>query len=178
MVMQILLPILVICLGAFFFGPKGDKDKKGDGHITMSDLQLLIPLMLAATIFFVLYGQLADSFGPDFAEPVFQEEQELASLRSHDATTGSFGFLGVGSIEDELFYSYYRLDQGAYRPEKVSGDKNDIWVHEEDRTSGRVEVYDLTFTKWWHWILFNPPDGDAYHFYIPEGSIQRDFVLE
>ncbi len=172
MVMQFLLLTAGI-LGGLLATRGSSKDA------TPNDIMGIVVGVIVGFVLFMGYGKaVADHYGPDFAEPVFQEEQNLASLRSHDATTGSFGFLGVGSIEDELFYSYYRLDQGAYRPEKISGDKNDIWVHEEARIGGRVEIYDLTFRTWWHWVLFTPPEGDAYHFYIPEESIQRDFVLE
>jgi len=104
------------------------------------------------------------------------EEIELVSLRNSDGLHGTF-FLGCGAIGTEQFYFYYQKWGEGYKPGKVQVGNREF-VYEQTRGNGILRVYTYQFVNPNHrWYAIDWP-SQKHEFYIPVGSLKKNFSLE
>ena len=113
-------------------------------------------------------------------------ESELASLADGSSVSGSF-FLGSGSVESEpVFFFYRQQGNGSFRLEHRDADKVSIVETSSDPRMVTLCVDYSHVPTWFEWPLFNssPPtyedcrDDDPTTFYVPEGSIKSNYILD
>lgn len=103
-------------------------------------------------------------------------QARLVSLRNADGVNGTF-FLGTGSIGTDQYYFYYKEVEGGYQPGKVLV-ANNVTVHEENRQDALMQRYVWQFTSsTYEWFGFTWPH-EKYDFYIPQGTLKKNFVLQ
>ncbi len=102
------------------------------------------------------------------------ETVELISLRDSKEISESF-FLASGYVGVREYYFFYKKVDKGYQADKLETNKN-ITILEENTESGRIEVYEekVTDPSWKPWTL-SRKEAKKYKFFIPEGSIKRDF---
>jgi len=96
---------------------------------------------------------------------------ELVSLSNSITQEGSL-FLGTGSVEGELIYSYCYRSNGGIQMSHIPAEKTTIF--EEDVTQPRIEVYSLK-GKIFGMVNDTP---SKYHVYIPNGSIWQGYDVD
>ena len=96
---------------------------------------------------------------------------ELVSFSNGTTQKGSF-FLGTGSLEGELIYSYCYRSNGGIQMSFIPAEKTTIF--EEDVTQPRIEVYSLK-GKIFGMVNDTP---SKYHVYIPNGSIWQGYDVD
>lgn len=109
----------------------------------------------------------------------------LASLREKTVGEGTF-YLGTGSVKGIDYYSYYRKWEGGYKKEKITAQaldkcKTDTIVYEHPNLkTGELKLFKRVFVENWYEYLGASDliECNKYQFHIPEGSIQKGFVLE
>lgn len=99
----------------------------------------------------------------------------LVSLRSGNATTGLF-FVGLGSLGEDLCYFYYEKVGEGYKPGKIKVDDN-VTVFEQPREDAERVMYSLEFKNSVLDAFAISPGIKKYEFYIPNGSLRKEFVL-
>ena len=110
------------------------------------------------------------------------ETIELISLRDSENISGRH-FLGTGSIGTKQYYFFYKKAGKGYQPGKIEVDDN-IIIFEENRTNGEIKKYKEKFIdspryRSWRLISFmTMPRNEKYEFFIPEGSLKKDFTLD
>ena len=103
----------------------------------------------------------------------------IYSLQDNSLTKGTF-FLGGGSINEHLVYSYYEKGNYGYRLGYTYADEVEII---ESNSVPRVEksrpiiIRKKPFYKNMIWIM-TPPSRDRTTIYVPVGTIIRNFNLD
>ena len=102
-------------------------------------------------------------------------------MRSNDGTSGQFSgflFMSAGFVEQRETYFYYlKTPDGGFQPAHVEADSNTI-IYEQDRKDGKVIFYHAAFRNPnLKWIAF---ERTLYRteFYVPKGSIQKQFTVQ
>ncbi len=158
-----------IPLALYLFRTSNRQFNTGGGWLT----SLMIGSMFAALG--IIPAMIIGEFLP--LEYRLDQSYELYSLRQGDTLGGQF-FLGSGSISGQEMY-YYNIahPDGSYSPEELSTN-NYIRVHEEDRSDGRLDVYRThLINNNFIWLGLPPDTRYQYHFYIPNGSLERNYIL-
>jgi len=97
---------------------------------------------------------------------------ELVSMRDDRTWGGSF-FLAIGSIGERDYFMYYsKNDLGEFRKRKIYYE-NAI-IH-EDNTSPRLVIVKVHSDNP---FLLPFISYEEFHFYVPQGSIIREFSLD
>jgi hypothetical protein len=113
-------------------------------------------------------------------------QSRLVSLADGSSTHGSF-FLGSGSVDSEpVFFFYRESDDGSYRLEHRDAEYVSIV-----ETSGvpHMETLCVDYShlpRWFDWPLPRSEapnysdcrDNDPTTFYVPEGSIKSNYILD
>lgn len=106
---------------------------------------------------------------------------QLVSMRNADGETGSIKgsvFLIAGSIGQSSTYFYYTTtSDGGFRQQKWTPN-NDTTIYEEDRAGGEVVQFDEQLAKPWMAWFGEADDRLRMDFYVPVGSVQKQFVLK
>ncbi|MDD5547946.1 MAG: hypothetical protein PHN74_03600 [Candidatus Pacebacteria bacterium] len=104
---------------------------------------------------------------------------DLVSLNNSAETEGNF-FLDCGSIGQIEYYFFHKeLEEGGYKRDRVSTRK-DVTVYETNDRKPALELWDRVIPKECKiWRILDPRYrcDRKYKFYIPKGSLKRDFVL-
>jgi len=132
------------------------------------------------TVIMALVGCLpALIFGIPFEKQWVETEQvKLLSLRSADGVKGNF-FLGSGSIGTKQYYFFYKEKGVGYQPGKVEANGNVIVYEEEGRHDGLIKTYKKEFTStFWVSLIAQTWPSERYDFFIPVGSLKKDFILQ
>ena len=106
-----------------------------------------------------------------------ESQARLVSLRNTDGVNGTL-FLGTGSIGTSQHYFYYREVEGGYEPGTVVLATNNIIVHEEHRQDAWMRVYVRQFTNPTYILFGLVWPHERYAFFIPRGTLQKNFVLQ
>ena len=138
-----------------------------------------------STVLLVAFAAVAFGVGLGFASviglavPKHWTEPEtikLVSLRDGDGISGHF-FLGTGSIGTTQYYFFYKEAGRGYQPGKVAV-ANNVIIFEEKRQGGDLKVYtDQFVSQCFEWVAMNW-QSQKYEFVVPEGSLQKNFVLQ
>lgn len=100
--------------------------------------------------------------------------QQLQSIATGDKISGRF-FLGSGVINDELVYNYFvKTPAGSYY--ETYAPVNESTVYETDGQP-RVETWRSTSENIWL-NIFADNGGEAYEFYVPNGSVVQTYTLK
>ena len=133
-------------------------------------------------VIFSMVGVLVISLPASF---IFSDEvtveHKLVSLKDGSSVSGSF-FLGIGGVGEDAEYSFYEQDtDGKFHLEQVDADRASIV--EYDGTPKMTESCDDYGDS--PWLLTWPISYDSVDcydrdvvFYVPEGSVKTDFVLD
>ncbi len=111
------------------------------------------------------------------------ETHELVSMGRTDHTTGKF-LLGSGHLDGAPKYTFYQKVGEGYKLKTVLATK-DVLVFEQDRHEGELRIYKAILTdkkrRTWRWYsvfhFWEMNMGEHYHFYIPAGSVDKQFSL-
>lgn len=104
------------------------------------------------------------------------ETTKLVNLRDNDSINDRF-FLGFGSINATQYYFFYEEIGSGYKPGKVAAADN-VTVFEEKQEGGELKTYSYQFVSpSFRWIALKR-QHQKYEFFVPEGSIKKDFVLQ
>jgi hypothetical protein len=110
-----------------------------------------------------------------------QERVELQSLVDGSSTEGQF-FLGSGVINDVSTFTWYeKSGDNSYVQERAYADDSIVHFSEEEPHYVRYEktYEDQEFFQTWGVSIGGGQELDEeYHFYVPEGSIVRNFELD
>lgn len=101
--------------------------------------------------------------------PCFAKTEDLVALSQQNQLKGGgfWFFIGTAHIEGkEYFYYYSGSEKDGYKLNKISNSGNDVLIKEGTATDSAKVVIDKCGYP------------DKYTFYIPEGSIIRDFTLD
>jgi hypothetical protein len=134
--------------------------------------------IIVGVMVMVMVGVIPALITGNFLEKTWEqtEQIELLSLRNNDGVSGHF-FLGSGSIQSEQYYFFHKKSGDGYQPGRVKADDN-VLVHESEGQGGMAKVYTRKFVNKRHeWYAACWP-SEKYEFFIPNGSLQRDFVLK
>ena len=109
---------------------------------------------------------------------------KMISMRSSDSVAGEIHgglFMISGFIGGAEYYHWYEQNGDAIEPKQVKA-AGGIYIYEQDRADGQVKIYDW-HNKYPSWaLLIGLPDpeatGQTYEFFIPKGSIKREFKLQ
>lgn len=125
-------------------------------------------------VFSMLFGMIFNIAGAGIAgyHQVKFSESSIIALQDGSSTSGSF-FLGSGSIDSDPVFFYYEDDNGTYRLKHVLADDASVI---ESSGPARVDIYKNKANS----ELFGLPfsDDTTYIFYVPNGSILRNFALD
>lgn len=104
---------------------------------------------------------------------------KLLSLRNNDGMKGNF-YLGCGSIESKQYYFFHKEKDAGYQPGKVEADKNVVVYEEDERHDGSMKIYTREFanTSWALELIAQCWPSNRYEFFIPAGSLKKNFVLQ
>lgn len=99
-------------------------------------------------------------------------EHSITALQDGSSTRGSF-FLGSGRIDSDPVFFYYENSDGVYRLKHVFADEASVV---ESSGPAHVDVYKNKANS----ELFGLPfsSDTTYRFYVPNGSILRNFTLD
>lgn len=104
------------------------------------------------------------------------ETTKLVSLRGSEGINGNF-FLGTGSIGTSQYYFFYKEVGKGYQPGRIEIDDN-VMVFEEERQYGEIKTYTYQFVNpSLQWIAMDS-EIEKHEFFIPDGSLKKDFVLK
>ncbi len=135
----------------------------------------LVVFAVIAFIVGILFASIIGAAVPKhWIEP---KTTKLVSLRDSNSISGHF-FLGTGSIETTQYYFFYKeAGQGGYQQGKVAVADNVI-VFEEKRQNGELKTYTYEFVNpFFRFVAIYYP-SQKYEFFIPEGSLKKNFVLQ
>ena len=130
-------------------------------------IEILNVMLVGILIFFGGNGLTAYFTIPKYSMP---EEYQLANLHDDTLTEGFF-FLGTGSINEERCVFYRYEEDGGWKLDSVEADL--AIIYEEERSDGELIIYKPTLLSWFWSIYYD----DRYEFYIPEGSIIREYEV-
>ncbi|GEM_PF-5533823 len=104
------------------------------------------------------------------------EETALVSLRNSDTVSGSF-FLGTGTVNGRECYVFFKVVGSGFELAKLNAEAG-VTVHEEDRGDGQLVRLETAFVdpQAHYWAMLGEPET-RYAFYVPRGSIRRNFNL-
>jgi hypothetical protein len=147
--------------------------------IFLSERSFDIALRLAImpSIFFGLIASaLCSGLIPDYTYKVAKTET-LACLQDGNSTSGSF-FLGCGTINGTMKYTYYAKDEDGYvlRQEVADEDVKIKYTNDVphiDKLYPRLKNRSLIAK-----LTFFPLASVKTIFYIPQGSIKQDYTLD
>ena len=100
---------------------------------------------------------------------------ELVSLRDDSGVSGRF-FLGTGAINENQYYVFYKKIGSGFQQGKVEVSDN-VTIFEEEREDGEVKLYIYQFVNPSSWLWSLDYEEKKWEFFIPKGSIKRNFVL-
>lgn len=104
------------------------------------------------------------------------ETSQLVGLRNSEGISGNF-FLGTGSIDSTQYYFFYKEAGQAYQPGKIEVGDN-VVIFEDKREGGELKVYTYGFmSKSFEWVAVDW-QSHRYEFFIPDGSLKKNFVLQ
>ena len=109
----------------------------------------------------------------------YTETIKLVSLRNSEGAQGRF-FLGTGTIDHTQYYFYYQqVEGGGYKPGRLEIDDNIVVYEEKAREDGELKIYEKQFLHLHEMLTLIAMfcSGDKHEFFIPEGSIKKDFKL-
>ncbi|MBM3261279.1 hypothetical protein FJY93_02570 [Candidatus Kaiserbacteria bacterium] len=145
------------------------------GEMMQSLLGGLFGALVGTLVGLITAGVVGATFPTHWVE---SETVPLASLRSTDGLSGSF-VLGSGIIGTTSYYFYYeKTPDGGYQPGKVEA-TNRVTIYEQaGRNVGELKVFKLAFVhpsvKWFGIV----PNEYSYQFFIPEGSLQKKYIVQ
>ncbi len=140
----------------------------------------------AATFFFGIFASIVFFFGIGFASVIGlavpkhwtgPETTGLVSLRGSDGLSGQF-YLGTGSIDTTQHYFFYEAVGLGYRPRKIEIEGNVTVFEDEERKVGELKTYTYQFVNPNLLLVGLDYPTKKYEFFIPRGSIKRDFMLQ
>lgn len=109
-------------------------------------------------------------------------ETQIVCLKDTSSINGNVYLFG-GQIDGKPCYYYYeKVNNGAFLLKSVSSDK--VLIYEQDRNDGVIKKsFDqITPNKYWNfgWFLgvHQYLENEKTEFYIPAGSISRQFILD
>lgn len=106
------------------------------------------------------------------AERINIEKTELVALNNSSEYTGTF-FLAFGSLDEKDEYKFITKDEDGGMEISSISTHNVIIYEIPDATSAYMETSDLDFPSTWY--AFGGENTDKVRFYVPEGSVQKDF---
>lgn len=107
---------------------------------------------------------------------VVREHHQLVSL--HDATgiEGSF-FLASGSVGSQTRIYYVEATSKGLQFHSVDEEDSSVYVIQENRSDGELDVVDYTFQNASDWNWAFPHGGEDMVFHVPEGSVTTCYQL-
>lgn len=106
---------------------------------------------------------------------------DMVSMRNADGETGSVVgglFMIAGSIDQSSVYFYYtKTSDGGFRQQSWKPDGNTT-IYEQDRKDGQAVQYKRVFENPKYYWIAEPDDDVAMSFFVPKGSVQKQFKLK
>lgn len=102
----------------------------------------------------------------------------LYSLYDDPTINGRF-FLGSGAIDGELTY-FYNVENadGSYTPKQLNVANNPVRVFEEEIEEAYLIVYASYCGTWaCHWFSLGLEEFARYEFHVPDGTLDRSYIL-
>lgn len=146
---------------------------------TSTDIKEFFRCLLPYTIFVgmlaVFVYAMISMFSYSFVQKTWVQDFncKIISINSNSNVEGSF-VLGTGYIKDIKYY-YYRVQQEDGGIREYTAPVYTSTIYESDDTP-RVERYRLEMDKKWSFVQ-NPQDIDAYKFYVPKGTVIKEFII-
>jgi len=127
-------------------------------------------------MFGFMVGILLSLFLSLFApKEIVKTEIPLVAFSDGQSIHGSF-FLGIGSINGEDVYSFYkRREDGGIERGRVRS--RNIPIYEEDRKDGVLEIHKRKVVGTWS-LWADVLQNTRYEFHLPEGTVVRQFVAD
>lgn len=140
-------------------------------------LSLFTHLFLTVVLFFI--GAFV-SAGIGVMMPTHWEERQvyLVTLKEGCGIDGTF-ILGSGQIESsQNYYYYYKSSNNGLKPGQVTSDENVTIFETSQQNNSKLKILErkLNAKSLEHWLIFGSlVKKFKYEFYIPSGSIKKDF---
>ena len=163
---------------------KPEKDNHNDISDYKSDLRIYYTILVATFILFSLVGSLIplglSKLYCNNANLEYKHSYnylEIANLQDNSNMDGNF-FLGTGSIDEKMYYSYYYLDNnGFYKYDKIETDDAKIKI--TDGPARKVTKYSKPINfNWLESALFLPMKKKSIYFEVPKGTIKSNYILD
>lgn len=107
--------------------------------------------------------------------------EKLVAIQDKDGVTGAVVsglFMAAGFVGSSPYYFYCTEDSdGAIRRDKVYADRS-IFIHETDGTEPRLVERQYTHSRPWIALFAWTYGNFQHHFYVPEGTVRREFTME
>jgi hypothetical protein len=90
----------------------------------------------------------------------------------------SYWFLFFGNGKTTPFYEYYTRLESGYKLEWLNTEADNITIIETITGEPALKVFG-TFTQkdYQNWTLFSPFEHRKYYFYVPNGTIEKEFKI-
>lgn len=163
MLTPLLLGAIAMLLAFAFLSDSGDLFGRFLLSLVMGMIGFIIGMFLS--LFLGLFAP----------KEIVKTEIPLVAFSDGQSIHGNF-FLGIGSINGEDVYSFYkrREDGGIERGRVKSAN---IPIYEEDRKDGVLEIYKRKVVGTWA-LWADVPQNTRYEFHLPEGTVVRQFVAD
>ena len=167
----IVLPV-VLAISVFIFVCKNSYD--GFEDYIMNFLLAILTFMLSALLGLAIAACIHFAFGDNFPKKETVIEQELSTLKLDNGINGSF-FLGSGSIDSNVYLTHIIEENGTFKIEKTNAEIATI-IYTDDKPY--KEIIKTNYKGFWANLITLNFTKDKVVFYIPEGSIKENYVIE
>lgn len=135
----------------------------------------LMGTVISLPIFLMFIGVAGCSPQVPMGEPT---SIELVAVKDNSSINGSF-FLGNGTINEDQYYYYLTETSKGIVQQKINIDKNIVYLrYIKEGETPRLEEQTTRCESDVLYFLSSWTTKTEYYFYIPEGSITNDFVID
>ena len=155
------------------------KDLEGDwiGNLLIGLTASTVLCTIAGLIIYVVGSLLILPFDKETAVVADTKKQEIVALADNSGTSGRF-FLGSGSVDGDMFYSYMVMQDG-YKTIKTMKAK-DVLIDDSGKVEPCIEYRELQPPDagegiyWWFWT----PTESQVIIHIPPNSVTTTYEID
>lgn len=166
-----MLTLLIFLIVAFILSRV---DKRNNDWHSFADTIIFMWIGFLIGVLIVFIGGIVVSAVAE-SEEFIVGTREIVAFKDNNSTSGSF-FLGSGYVDGDMKYcAMIKNEDGSY--EMKTYDTDECLIIETNDTP-KIEKRGYCFkTEWLNWFFFNMKLNE-YVFYIPEGSICNNYVVD
>lgn len=100
----------------------------------------------------------------------------LVSMKDTRVEKGSW-FILIGNTSSTPYYEYYTKVNDVYILDRVNADRNNIVITEKNNSEYVLKIYKTVVTQDYKKWTISFDSNNKYHFYVPEGTLKKEFHL-